>query len=134
MRHSPEYSVWSGLKRRCENKNETCYPRYGGAGISVEFTSFEEFFAEVGKRPSAKHSIERIDNDGNYAPGNVKWATATEQARNKGNTLFVEVRGVSKCLADWCEEYGQPYKMAWQRIRKQGWTPERALTEPSRWA
>lgn len=134
MRHSPEYSVYCGIKRRCENKNEKSYERYGGLGVQCRFSGFEEFFAEVGKRPSKKHQIDRIDAAGHYEPGNVRWATVKRQARNKRNTKYITIEGRRKCLADWCEEYGADYHMVWQRISRRGWDPLRALTTPSRFA
>jgi hypothetical protein len=129
MRHSPEYSVFSGMKRRCENPNERCYPRYGGAGILCKFRSFEEFFDEVGRRPSPHHSIDRIDNTGHYERGNVRWATLHEQSRNKKTTLKIEAFGQTKCLADWCDEFGLRYQAVWSRIVKSNWPPEIAFTK-----
>lgn len=126
-RHTPEYSVWSGMKRRCTNQNERSFKDYGGRGVQVLFGSFEEFIAEVGPRPSAKHTIGRIDNDRGYEPGNVRWETTVEQARNKQNTLRVTVNGVTAALTDHCETLGVNYQKAWLRIRRYGWTPERAL-------
>lgn len=126
-RHTPEYSVWCGMKRRCENPNEKTYPRYGGRGVEVRFQSFEEFLQEVGPRPTPDHTIDRKDAGGHYEPGNVRWATWTEQARNKRNSLIVSVNGRDYCLADACEAFGAPYKRTWARIKLQGWPPERAL-------
>jgi hypothetical protein len=80
---TPEYKAWQNARERCNNPNVDNYVNYGGRGIKFLFTSFEEFFAEVGPRPSPAHSIDRINNDGHYAPGNVRWATAKEQANNK---------------------------------------------------
>ena len=127
MRHSAEYSVWSGIKRRCENPNEECFPRYGGAGIKVLFKSFEEFFQEVGPRPTKNHSIDRIDVNGHYERGNVRWATVEVQARNKKSTIIVDLNGERAPLADFCDRFGVPYKRVWQRIKKQNWPVERAL-------
>lgn len=129
-RHTPEYSVWCGMKRRCENPNERSFKNYGGRGIEVLFPSFEEFLAEVGPRPSSAHMIGRIDNDLSYQPGNVRWETAAEQSRNKQNTLRVTVGGVSRPLKEHCEVLGVNYQKAWLRIRQYGWTPERALGVP----
>jgi hypothetical protein len=80
------YALWSGMKRRCRNPESRSYPRYGGRGISVCDAWADDFWAfvrDVGDRPSAKHSLDRIDFNGNYEPGNVRWATGAEQARNK---------------------------------------------------
>jgi hypothetical protein len=88
-RENPEYSIWNAMKSRCHNANDKDYARYGGRGIAVcaEWRGdFSAFLAGVGARPSAKHWIERIDNDRGYDPGNVTWAKATDQARNKSNT------------------------------------------------
>jgi hypothetical protein len=83
----PEYGIWSGIISRCENKNLERYPDYGGRGISIcekWRNSFAAFLADVGDRPSPDHSIDRYpNNDGNYEPGNVRWATREQQAQNK---------------------------------------------------
>lgn len=83
MRHTPEYRAFHHAKHRCRNPKDKSYPNYGGRGIEFRFESFEEFFAEVGPRPSTKHSIDRIDNDGHYEKGNVRWATQLEQVTNQ---------------------------------------------------
>lgn len=81
-----EYRIWCGMIQRCTNPNVKAFSRYGGRGIRVcdEWSTFEVFLADVGPRPSAAHSIDRYpDNDGNYEPGNVRWATQSEQCLNK---------------------------------------------------
>ncbi len=86
-----EYRIWNGIKQRCLNPNNAAYGRYGGRGISVcpEWQKdFKAFYAHVGSRPDRYHSIDRIDNDGNYEPGNVRWATAGQQAANRRPYTF----------------------------------------------
>lgn len=77
-----EYRTYCAAKGRCENEKNKDYPRYGGRGIKFLFESFENFFAELGARPKGT-SIDRIENDGNYEPGNVRWATLSQQNKNK---------------------------------------------------
>lgn len=83
---SPEFAIWTAIKQRCFNPLDAAYPRYGGRGITMHpewVDDFAAFHGYVGDRPSPELSIERKDNDGNYAPGNIKWATAKEQANNR---------------------------------------------------
>lgn len=80
------YRVWSGMKERCSNRNHNSYPWYGGRGISVcdaWLNSFDRFEADMGPRPSPEHSIDRINGNGNYEPGNCRWATMNEQIKNR---------------------------------------------------
>jgi hypothetical protein len=82
---TPEYNIWKTMRQRCNNPNDKRYVDWGGRGIRVcaEWDDFGVFITDVGKRPSPKHSLDRMDNDGNYEPGNVRWVLASDQALNK---------------------------------------------------
>lgn len=80
---TPEYVIYRAARSRCTNPKNKRWADYGGRGIKFLFTSFEQFFAELGPRPSPKHSIDRKDNDGHYEPGNVRWATPVQQRANQ---------------------------------------------------
>ena len=126
LSHTPEFQIWMGMLSRCSHD-----PDYGGRGVFVcgEWkgpNGFEAFFAHVGQRPSSKHSVDRIDNNKGYEPGNVRWATSKQQARNKRNTRVVSVFGQRMMLADACEKFKANYYIVHSRIRG-GWTVERAL-------
>jgi hypothetical protein len=103
--HSPEYTSYHAAKKRCTNLNAKQYADYGGRGIEFRFQSFEEFFAEIGPRPEPKfaYSLERINNDGHYEKGNVRWATKTQQARNrrcdKCGILLARIRDLEARIA-----------------------------------
>lgn len=95
MRRSPEYSSWMSMKLRCLSPETKDYPSYGGVGVTVDpawIDSFEAFFAHIGPRPAGT-SLDRIDTTGNYEPGNVRWATAQEQATNRTTGWTVEIDG-----------------------------------------
>lgn len=94
QRNTPEYSSWGAMRERCLNPSSKDYPRYGGNGVTVDpaFNDFAVFLAEVGPRPAGT-SIDRIDTTLGYAPGNVRWATPTEQASNRYNSWVVEING-----------------------------------------
>lgn len=134
LSYSPEYMTWAKMRARCENQNDQGYDRYGARGIRVcnrWRDSFENFYADMGPRPSAHHSIDRIDNNGDYSPENCRWATVKEQARNRRSTRFIEFRGESKSIAEWAEIKGMSYQVLFKRLQS-GWPAERALTQPVR--
>lgn len=121
---TPEYRVWAGMKQRCTNPNKKDWADYGGRGISVcpeWFNDFGRFLADVGFRPSSNHSLERKDNNGNYEPGNVKWATAQEQARNRRSPLvMVSHEGETMCVADWAKRLGVSPFTLYSRVKRYG--------------
>lgn len=107
-RHGPTLSVWRGMRDRCNNEKAASYPSYGGRGIAVckrWNDSFEAFLADMGERPEGR-SIDRIDNDGNYEPGNCRWATQKEQARNTRSNVLYDYEGERVCVAELAERCG----------------------------
>lgn len=131
---TPEYNTWCGIIQRCTNPGATKYASYGGRGIRIcnEWRhDFGAFLRHVGKRPGIGYTLERIDNNGHYEPGNVRWATAKEQARNTRNNHLVEFRGETKTIAEWCEITGVSYSAAMYRLSR-GWDAERVFTQPVR--
>lgn len=127
-----EYSIWSGMKARCFNRNHIGYKHYGGRGITVCDAwrdSFEEFYKDMGPRPSKKHHIHRIDNNGDYSPENCEWTTVRQNQRQRGNNALFTHEGKTLCVAEWAEEKGVCEKLLRNRIRN-GWSFERAITTP----
>jgi hypothetical protein len=131
---TPEYNAWCGMLRRVLGRDESHRRRYTERGITVcgrWRKSFLDFLADVGPRPSPKYSLDRYpDPNGNYEPGNVRWATAREQARNRANTRMVSIGGVTKPLVEWAELSGLARTALTWRVER-GWPPERLLA-PSR--
>lgn len=119
--YSKVYKTLYQIKDRCLNSNNPNFYRYGGRGITLckrWEESFENFLEDMGEPPSPKHSIDRIDNNGNYEPGNCRWATMQEQARNKRGTLFLETPEGKVCLTEWCQSNNAPYSTAARRFHK----------------
>ncbi len=129
-----EYVIWRTMRARCQNPRRPEYHRYGGRGISVcerWSSSFEKFFADMGPRPSAAHSLDRRDNDGNYEPDNCRWATPQEQYNNRSSCRVVVYCGQQMTLTQAVELAGTSYAAIERRIRK-GWDPILAIETPVR--
>lgn len=124
----PEYKVWEAMKRRCFNAADEAYHRYGGRGITVcpQWMDFATFYRDVGDRPFERATIERIDNSGNYEPGNIRWATYTEQARNRRSNRLVEFSGRQMTVAEASLLSGiKPQTICWRL--DQGWSASRVF-------
>ena len=128
-----EYRIWTNMRRRCLNPADSGWPKYGGRGIKVcaRWMVFAAFFADMGARPDPKLTLERIDNNGNYEPGNCKWATRAEQAANKRppRLKLLTLDGVTLSKAAWAKRLGIKPATIYQRLRY-GWSVERTLTTP----
>ena len=128
--HIAEYDVWKAMKARCSNPHLNNYHNYGGRGIVVcdrWLADFRNFLSDMGLRPSAKHSIERIDNDGHYDPDNCRWATKADQCRNKRNNVWLELDGERMIQSDWDKRLGFRRGTVLARL-KRGWTVRKTLT------
>lgn len=129
------YSMWQSMIGRCYRKNNHSYPRYGGRGIyvcdewrdsPVEFIKW----AEETHPNKEGYSLDRIDNDGPYAPWNCHWATMKQQCQNRRTNTMIEINGESKSIAEWCDIYNISYYSVLARIVNGGWEPLKALTTP----
>jgi hypothetical protein len=129
MRRTKEYTSWCHIKYRCYNKNCKQYDRYGGMGIGMDkkwARSFIAFFEYIGLAPTPKHSIDRIDNDGGYVPGNIRWATDRQQSNNRRHVEKITFKGKVGSLAQHCRWNNLVYgTLKWRRL--QGWTTLEAL-------
>lgn len=121
---TPEYRTWIAMLARCYNPHRVQFPYYGGRGITVCDTwrkDFSQFYADMGPRPSPKHTIERRSNDGIYEPSNCFWGTQTQQVRNRSNTVFVIYEGTRMSLPEAAERAEMSYGYADHLYRKYGW-------------
>lgn len=132
MRHSSEYEIWSGMIKRCHNKNSTGFCQYGAKGIEVcerWRTSFENFLTDMGLRPSPGHSVDRVNTNCGYYPENCRWATHIQQANNKRNNVMLISDGVTKTIAEWARHLGVSTQTLHTR-HKAGWTDEEIVQTP----
>lgn len=130
---TPEYRAWQAIKNRCLNSNDDRYKWYGARGITVcdhWIESFENFYVDVGPRPSRQYTIERRDNNRGYSPDNVYWATSIEQNRNLRTTKLYTLSGQAKPLGAWVDEYKVSHDLVYQRVEVFGWSLLDALTVP----
>lgn len=124
------YGVWRTMVDRCSNPANTQYRDYGGRGVQVHLAwgTFEGFLMDNPTHPGGGLTFDRINNDGNYEPGNVRWATRGMQARNRRGNRQITVNGVTACLQDWALSAGVTANHLYRRMRR-GMTPEQALQD-----
>jgi hypothetical protein len=131
---NPLFRAWAQMRQRCQNPKDSSYAHYGARGVKVCLEwdqSFEKFVKDMGERPSPKHSIDRINNSGNYEPSNCRWATPKQQVRNRGATLYLTLKGITKPAAEWAEDLAARLGLTYQNIadrRYWGWSTEKILT------
>lgn len=128
---TPTYKSWENMKKRCTNPHNRDFRHYGGRGISIcaRWQDFTLFLADMGRRPSPQHSLDRIDNAGNYEPENCRWTTPKEQHNNTRRNVRLTYHGVTLTVAQWAERIGIKSICLFMRLRR-GWSIERALTPP----
>jgi hypothetical protein len=130
-KESPTYKVWKGAIARCEDPKHVSYRKYGALGITMDpkwRNSFEEFLKDMGERPPG-YSLDRARSFEGYKPGNCRWVTSLEQARNRGSNKLITYMGETLILAEWARRLGKPRTALGKRLNK-GWSVERAFTTP----
>lgn len=130
---TPEYTAWRNMKARCFNPNDCNYRHYGGRGIKVFpewIDSFDAFFSYIGRRPEGGYSLDRIDYNGDYAPGNVRWATWEVQENNRRDNRILEYRGRAMTLQQWSREVGIPRDTLAYRMDVAGMDVSEAFEAP----
>ena len=129
MHDSPGYCNWKAMVDRCTNPDAKHFLDYGGRGITVceRWLKVENFLTDMLPKPSNAHSLDRINNDGNYEPSNCRWATRKEQQRNKRNNHLVTFNGQTLCCSAWDDEIGLRRGTTSSRLNH-GWSVQRALT------
>jgi len=132
------YRTWTQIKARCLSEGHEAYADYGGRGIKVhepwrtDYQRFEDdIHAEIGRRPGRTHSLDRANNNGNYEPGNLRWATSTQQSRNRRSTKLYDLNGESRPLAEWADIVDFRYDTLRSRVLVYGWPLDEALGTPS---
>lgn len=132
MEGTPEYRAWASMKARCTNPSTENFPLYGGRGITVceRWRDFENFYADMGPRPSPKHSLDRWpNNDGDYEPSNCRWATSKQQTTNRRSNRLLSVDGSTKTLTEWARQASIGATTVRERL-KRGWPTRKAVFHP----
>ncbi len=129
LSNTDTYKIWENMKQRCYNPKHTKYNSYGGRGVSMCDSwknSFLQFLFDMGFRPSKKHSVERINNNGNYCKENCRWATNVEQCSNMRKNVHVTIGGVTKIVSEWARCSGVKESTLRYRV-KSGWSEAHLL-------
>ena len=131
LHSSSEYGIWTGLIRRCTSPSHKQYRDYGGRGITVcdRWLTFDNFYFDMGPRPSKAYSIDRVDNDGPYSPENCRWATDVTQSNNRRNNRILAINGQTKTMAQWGKLRGLGSSVICKRIER-GWPIDESILQP----
>lgn len=126
-----EYTTWAGMVARCNNRSHKAWLNYGGRGIAVceRWSTFSNFLADMGTKPSKDMTIERVNSNGNYEPSNCVWLPRAQQARNRRNNRRLTHAGMTLTVAEWSERTGIPQRRITNRLSSLGWTVSEALTK-----
>ena len=130
---SKEYGIWGNMLYRCHTESSSHYSNYGGRGVKVgsDWFDYENFIKDMGRAPSLEHSLDRINNDGDYTKENCRWATKKQQSRNRRNSIIVTVYGVDLQVNDYCEKYNKSVHTIRNRI-KRGWPMSKIINTPTK--
>lgn len=121
MSYSREYRIFDAMQARCARKSHVGYKNYGGRGVKVcdrWVNNFAQFIEDMGLPPSDKHTLDRIDSNGDYEPSNCKWSTMLEQQRNRRNTLYIISDGKKMRLTEYAEDNSMTYSAAYMRLSR----------------
>jgi len=135
MTNTPEFIAWNSMNVRCKNPSHKFFHRYGGRGISIceRWAAFENFYSDMGPRPTKSHSLDRIDNNLGYSPENCRWVTQRTQKVNQERTVMLTHNGKTQCVMDWAIETGISHATISQRIKNLKWSVCDALsTQPEK--
>lgn len=130
------YQIWRGMRNRCNKPNDSEYQNYGGRGIKVyeewnnSYESFKDYVSKLSHYGEKGYTLDRIDVNGNYEPGNIRWANAKTQANNRRDNHIVEFNGLKLTLKQWSEKLDIPYSTLSNRINRYGWSEYDAFTKP----
>jgi len=124
-----EYYAFQAMKQRCNNPKSEKYKNHGGRGISVLYADVHDLISDIGMAPTPKHTVDRIDNNGNYEKGNCRWATYAEQNRNLRTNRLVTISGVTKCAQDWAKSVPINFNGFMKRVKR--W-PEENWLQPTK--
>lgn len=135
MSNTTEYHIWENIIQRTTHPSASSYERYGGnpenpITVCDRWRDFQNFYADMGPRPSLRHTVERKDGKGNYEPANCSWETFAVQSRNRSDNRNITFNGRTQCLTDWASEIGLNYRTLDYRI-KRGWPLDKAMTLPA---